>query len=715
MTCASCVRRVEAAVSNIEGVRSTRVNLASECATVTTKDDSVSSDTIIAAIRAAGYEAEPIRQESIIRQKDEQIRTVRGWKLRWMIGAGLCIPIMLLSMSSAGTGVTLGILVLATLVQGYVGYPFYVSAGRAVRHGNLTMDTLIVLGASAAYLYSVGVLLFSPMNHSGAHALYFDSSVMILTLISVGKYLETRARYRASSAVEQLLSLSPKTARVLRDGKEMEIPMEAVRPGDRIRVRPGERIPVDGIVREGRSTVDESMMTGESLPVEKKPGDEVIGATINLSGAFVFEAVKVGEETALQQIVEWVRRAQESKADFQRLADTVSAYFIPAMMLVAAITFLGGWYWGNGEDRFAHALMNAVSVLVIACPCALGLATPTAVMVGTGKGAERGILFKESTTFETVGKLTTIVFDKTGTLTQGKPIVTDIILLSPMKEEEILAIAAAVESVSTHPLAAAIVEKAKERNIRYPIPEQFEEFSGRGVKALLGSQTIRIGTAEFLDKNETPISESIRTSVNALRQAGKTAVLCAIDRKMAAIFGIADTLKEHAEEAVCALRSLGLEIILLSGDAKETAQAVARSLGIEKVIAGVSPQEKAAVIARLKAEGQCVAMVGDGINDAPALAEANVGIALGAGTDIALETGSIVLMSGDLRGVVEAIRLSRITLRKIKQNLFWAFFYNLCAVPAAALGRLNPMIAAGAMALSSVTVVTNSLRLKYHR
>ncbi len=711
MTCASCVNRVEKAIKQLDFVESARVNLASERATVNV-NQKADPQKVIEQVQSAGYDAELPTEDQLSSRKQEQTRTLRSWWIRLWVGVGLSIPIIVLSMWVSFPGSELLLFLMASAVQVYVGYPFYVAAWKAAKHFSTTMDTLIALGATASYLYSCAVLAvdtFVSVEGTGL-PLYFDGAAMILTLISVGKYLEIRSRYKASSAVEKLLSLSPQKARVIKDGEEVEVPAETVQKGDRVRVRPGEKIPVDGEIEEGWSTVDESMITGESIPVEKGPGQEVIGATINQTGTFVFKAQKVGKETALQQIIDMVQQAQESKADIQRLADKVSSIFVPAIILVAIVTFVG-WTIAGGENIFPTSLINAVSVLIIACPCALGLATPTAIMAGTGKGAENGILVKDASVFEQAEHITTIVFDKTGTLTIGKPQVTDILVKGSFSEEELLELAASAESVSEHPLATALVNYANEKNINYTAPDHFEAVSGRGIIAEKEGHSLIIGTPAFLqDKNVESIT--IQNDLDRLQEEGKTVLLCAIDEKLEAVIGLADVIKESAYETIQSLHEHGYEILLLTGDAQKTAKAVADKLGIERPLAQVMPDEKASKIKELQSGHKRVAMIGDGINDAPALVQADVGIALGTGTDIAMETGDIVLIRGEVQGVQHAIRLGLQTMKKIKQNLFLAFIYNTCAVPLAAFGFLNPMIAAGAMALSSVSVVSNSLTLR---
>jgi Cu+-exporting ATPase len=538
--------------------------------------------------------------------------------------------------------------------------------------------------------------------------LYFEASAVIITLITLGKYLEALAKGRTSEAIRKLMGLQAKTARVIRDGKEIDIPVEQVEVGDIVVVRPGEKIPVDGKIIEGYSSVDESMLTGESIPVEKKVGDEVVGATINKTGTFKFEATKVGKDTALAQIIKMVEEAQGSKAPIQKLADRISGVFVPVVIVIAAITF-GVWYFIYGN--FTAGLINAVSVLVIACPCALGLATPTSVMVGTGKGAENGVLIKGGEHLERAHRIKAIVLDKTGTITKGKPEVTDLVSLGELQPEEILALAATAEKNSEHPLGEAIVNKAKDAGIDLPDPENFEAIPGHGIYAKINGRKVYLGNRRLMTSKNLP-TEGIENLLEKLENEGKTAMIMAVDDRIEGVVAVADTVKEHSREAIEELKRMGIEVWMITGDNKRTAQAIARQVGIEHVMAEVLPEHKAEEVERLKKQGKITAMVGDGINDAPALAAADVGIAIGTGTDVAIEAADITLMSGDLRGIVTAIKLSRATMRNIKQNLFWAFIYNTLGIPFAALGYLSPAIAGGAMAFSSVSVVTNALRLR---
>jgi Cu+-exporting ATPase len=609
---------------------------------------------------------------------------------------------------------------LTTPVQFWAGRHFYQNAWASLKHGSTNMNTLVVVGTSAAYGYSAALTFFPGIfGHLGGHGAYYDTSAMIITLILFGKFLETRAKSRAGEAIKKLMGLQPRTARVVRDGTEQDIPIEDVESGDLIIVRPGEKVPVDGIIRSGASAIDEAMLTGESLPVDKKMGDTVIGATLNKTGAFTFEATKVGKDTMLSQIIRMVQEAQGSKAPIQRLADYISSIFVPVVISIGIITFLVWYFLGPADTRFTFALVNFIAVLIIACPCAMGLATPTAIMVGTGKGAEQGILFKNAESLERAQKIDTIVFDKTGTLTRGEPKVTDIVALG-MDEEDMLFFAGSAEKSSEHPLGEAIVRGALDRGVALKPADAFEALPGHGIKATVKGLEVVLGNEKLMiDRNMVLGSLSIDAA--RLSAQGKTPMFVAIDGKASGIIAVADTPKEHSREAVGMLMSLGLEVVMLTGDNKRTAEAIAQEMGIHRVIAEVLPHGKMDVVKQLQAEGRVVAMVGDGINDAPALTQADVGIAIGTGTDVAIEASDVTLIKDDLRVVAQAMRLSRRTMRTIRMNLFWAFFYNIIGIPVAAgvlypffgvAGLLNPMYASAAMAFSSVSVVTNSLRLK---
>jgi len=608
---------------------------------------------------------------------------------------------------------------LATPVQFWAGRHFYQNAWASIKHGSTNMNTLVVVGTTAAYGYSVVLTFFpSALGHYGSHGgAYYDTATMIITLILFGKYLEMRAKTRAGEAIKKLIGLQPRTACVFREGVEQNIPIEDVEAGDLIIVRPGEKIPGDGIIRNGYSSIDESMLTGESLPVDKKTGDSVIGATINKTGTFTFEATKVGKETMLSQIIRMVQEAQGSKAPIQRLADYISGIFVPSVISIGLVTFAVWYIFGSPETRFTFALLNFIAVLIIACPCAMGLATPTAIMVGTGKGAEKGILFKNAESLERAQKINTIVLDKTGTLTRGEPKVTEIIR-DGISEREILFYAGSAEKGSEHPLGEAIVQAAFEKGIGLVQADEFEALPGHGVKAVLQGKTILLGNERLMVDNKIDFGP-FRAEAEKLSRRGKTPMFIAVDGEAAGIIAVADTLKEHSKEAVTELQTLGLEVVMLTGDNRRTAQAIANELGISRVIAEVLPHDKMDMVKTLQAEGRVVAMVGDGINDAPALTQADVGIAIGTGTDVAIEASDVTLIKDDLRVVATAMRLSRRTMKTIKMNLFWAFFYNIIGIPVAAGALypffkilLNPMFASAAMAFSSVSVVSNSLRLK---
>jgi Cu+-exporting ATPase len=603
-----------------------------------------------------------------------------------------------------------------------VGWQFYVGAWKTAKHKSTDMNTLIAVGTSAAYVYSV-LATFFPWLFAAKGLMaevYFDTAGTIIVLILLGRLLEARAKGQTSEAIKKLIGLQAKTARVVRDGQEIDIPVEEVEIADLVVVRPGEKVPVDGIVREGYSSVDESMVTGESIPVEKKTGDEVIGATLNKTGTFTFEATKVGKDTMLAQIIKMVEEAQGSKPPIARLADIIASFFVPAVIGIAIITFIV-WYFFGPTPALTYAMLNFVAVLIIACPCALGLATPTSIMVGTGKGAENGVLIRGGEALETAHKLTAIVMDKTGTLTKGEPSVTDILAFNNHKEEDILRYAASAEKGSEHPLGEAIVNRAKEGNIPLVKPENFNAIAGHGIEATIDGRSLLLGNAKLMKYREILLDE-LEKKAEELSNQGKTPMFVAIDGNPGGIIAVADTLKENSKQAVEALHRMEIEVAMITGDNQRTAEAIARQIGIDRVLSEVLPEVKADEVKKLQAEGKKVAMVGDGINDAPALAQADVGIAIGTGTDVAMESADITLISGDLRGVVTAIALSKATLRNIKQNLFWAFAYNTILIPVAAgvlfpfFGiLLNPIFAAAAMGLSSVTVVSNALRLRRFR
>jgi Cu+-exporting ATPase len=596
-------------------------------------------------------------------------------------------------------------LAVATPVQFGAGYQFYRDAFSALRHGGANMAVLVALGTSAAYFFSLYHTI------AGTGMLYYETSAIIITLIILGRMLEAVSKGRTSEAIRKLMGLQAKTARVDRDGAEIDIPIEDVRVEDIVVVRPGEKIPVDGIIIAGNSAVDESMLTGESIPVDKKAGDKVIGATINKYGAFKFRAQKVGKDTALAQIIKVVEEAQGSKAPIQRIADVISGYFVPAVVAIAVVTF-AVWFFVLDAGNIEKALLNATAVLVIACPCALGLATPTSIMVGTGRGAETGILFKGGEHLEKAHKINAIILDKTGTITKGRPELTDVVIIAPdYTRAELLTLVATAEKSSEHPLAQAIVQGAEADGLQLGVPEDFMAIPGAGVQATVSGKRLLVGTRRLMRDNGVNIEDSI-SYVEELESAGKTVMFAALGGKLAAVVAVADTIKDHAATAIAELQDMGLEVWMITGDNRRTAEAIAKQAGITNVMAEVLPEKKAEQVQRLRAEGKIVGMVGDGINDAPALAAADVGIAMGTGTDVAMEAGAVTLMRGDLRGIVAAIKLSRATMTNIKQNLFWALVYNIVGIPIAAAGLLSPVIAGAAMAFSSVSVVTNALRLR---
>jgi len=707
MTCAACSARVEKALSKIDGVIRSNVNLSTNKALFQFYSGSVSDETLIKAVEKAGYKAQVEYERNIDREKELREKEIKSLKTSFIISLIFTIPLfsaMFFHMAGIHNILTNGYfqLLLATPVQFIVGYRFYKGAYKSLRGGGANMDVLVAMGTSAAYFYSLYNLLV------GVHEYYFEASAVIITLILLGKTFEAIAKGRTSEAIKKLMGLQPKTARVIKDGIEKDIPIEEVQIGDIIVVRPGERVPVDGVIIEGNSSIDESMITGESIPVDKSVGDEVIGATINKFGSFKFQATKVGKDTVLSQIVKMVEEAQGSKAPVQRLADKISGIFVPIVIGIALVTFLI-YYLVVGD--FNIGLINAVAVLVIACPCALGLATPTAIMVGTGKGAENGILFKSGEHLERAHEMKAIVFDKTGTITKGEPEVTDIIPVGNMDRDELLKLAATVEKTSEHPLGQAIVKKAEENLLMIEKAEEFTAIPGKGIKAGFGNKTIYVGNRRLMEEENMDV-KSLEERLSQLEEEGKTAMIVAVDGNIEGIIAVADRIKDSSKEAIEKLIKMGLEVYMITGDNERTARAIGEQVGIENILAEVLPENKAEVVESIKAKGKKVGMVGDGINDAPALAAADVGFAIGTGTDVAIEAADVTLMRGDLMSIVTAIRLSHRTMRAIKQNLFWAFFYNTIGIPFAALGFLNPMIAGAAMAFSSVSVVTNSLRLR---
>ena len=721
MHCASCANRIETALKKQKGVVEANINFASEKATVEFDENLTDEESLYTIIRQTGFEVIEEKEESTDKEKEVRETEIRKLKNLFLLSIALSIPIFLISMPFKWFNIHIpyqGIIMflLATPVQFIAGRIFYQGAFSALKSKTTNMDTLVAVGTSAAYFYSVAVLLF-PVELGTD--LYFESSAVIITFILLGRYLEAIAKGKTSESIKKLMGLQAKTATVIRNKKEIQIPINEVVLGDIIVVKPGQKIPVDGIITEGVSSVDESMITGESLPVEKKKGDAVVGASINKHGSFKFRANKIGKDTFLSQIIKLVEEAQGSKAPIQRLADKVSSYFVPTIIFLAVLAF-SIWYFVIGQS-FVFSLTVFISVLIISCPCALGLATPTAIIVGTSKGAEFGILIKSAEALENTHKIDTIVFDKTGTLTKGKPTVTDILTTKKSNKEEIVKYAALAEKKSEHSLADAIIDEAKRRKIKIPEPDFFKAIPGKGLEAKYNNKKIFLGNRNLMIKNKIKIS-NFEEKISDLENEGKTVMILAIDKEIFGIIAVADTPKEYAKEAIEKLHQMGKETLMITGDNKRTADVIAKQLGIDYVLADVLPQDKEKEIQKLQKKGRFVAMVGDGINDAPALAKADIGIALGAGTDVALESGQIILIKNDIRDVVTGIDLSNYTIRKIKQNLFWAFFYNSMGIPIAAgilypsTGfLLHPMIAGAAMAFSSVSVVTNSLLMKRYK
>lgn len=728
MSCASCAQRIEKALTRLAAVVRATVNFATETATVEYVGE-LTDDEVLRTVEAQGYRAFPA-EGAQDREKQAREAEIRHQRRMFLLSALFSTPLLFYMFGELFPALGSALpalffnpwfqLAMATPVQFVAGWQFYRDSYHVVKNRSANMSVLVAMGTSAAYLYSLVITLAGPLV-PGVHHVYFETSAIIITLIILGKYLEAVAKGRTSEAIRKLMGLQAKTARVLRDGAEVDVPVEQVQVGDRIVVRPGEKIPVDGVVVEGFSAVDESMLTGESMPVDKSPGDIVIGATVNKTGRFIFEATRVGKDTALAQIIRIVEEAQGRKAPIQRYADKISAYFVPAVIAVATLTFFVWYLWAD-PGNFTRALVNFVAVLVIACPCAMGLATPTSIMVGTGKGAERGILIKGGEYLELAHKLNAVVLDKTGTITRGEPVLTDVAPLAAGADRDgqaalqVLRLAGSAEAGSEHPLGQAIVQAARERGLTLDPVAAFEAVPGQGIRAQVNGQRVLVGNRRLFAESGIDVTQA-EPHVARLEEQGKTAMIVAVDGRPVGVVAVADTVKEGSAEAIRELQRMGIEVYMLTGDNRRTAAAIARQVGIDEAhtLAEVLPQQKADKVKELQARGKTVGMVGDGINDAPALVTADVGFAIGTGTDVAMESADITLMRGDLMGVVDSIRLSRATIRNVYQNLFWAFFYNTVGIPVAAAGFLSPVLAGGAMAFSSVSVVSNALRLRRFR
>ena len=726
MHCASCVAIIENSLKKVDGVLDATVNLATEQATVKYDPAKVTEDKLYGAVSNAGYQA--ITSDEIKTEDQEQKEKQKELRdLRNKVFISLILGALILWGSFPGLINTSPMILrnfwvqflLATPVQFWAGFAFYRAAIRAIKHRTANMDTLVVIGTTVAFGYSVFVTVFPQIVMKiGIEPMpYFDTTAIIIGLILLGRYFEAKAKAGTSEAIKKLIGLQAKTARVIRDDKEIDLPISEVIIGDIIRVRPGEKIPVDGIIIEGDSSIDESMITGESIPSDKTKGDVVVGATMNKTGTFIFKATKIGGETMLAQIIKLVQEAQGSKAPIQRLADLVSSYFVPIVLMLSIFTF-AIWYILGPNPSLLFAILNTVAVLIIACPCAMGLATPTAIMVGTGKGAEHGILIKDAESLEIAHKINTIIFDKTGTLTKGKPEVTDIIPVESISNDELLKLAGSIEKGSEHSLAEAIVKEAETKKLVLLKVEKFEAVPGHGVSGYIDDKKIVFGNKRFMDKELIDISSTIN-KISEMENSGKTVMMIGSENKLIGLIAVADIVKESAKEGLAAIQKLGIEVVMITGDNQRTANAIGQKLGINRILAEVLPDQKEAEVKKIQAEGKVVAMVGDGINDAPALAAADVGIAMGNGTDVAIEAADITLINKDLKSVATAIVLSKKTMKTIRQNLFWAFGYNVILIPVA-MGALyplfhillNPIFASVAMATSSISVVGNSLRLK---
>ena len=733
MTCAACVRRVEMALAGVSGITSADVSLATESARIEYVPGVLDTATMRDAVAAAGYEVDAAAEaesieETLKRRDEEREQEAQSLLRRFWFGAALGLPVVIIGHAqfipglqnlSHGTMRLLWTLsgVWTVPIMVYVGGRFFTGGWAAFRRHDANMDTLVALGTGAAWIYSTVAVAFPGLFPEGTGHPFYEATAVVITLVVLGQALEARAKGRTSQAVRRLMDLRPLVARVVRDGTEVEVPAADVQVGEIVVVRPGEKIPVDGRVREGRSTVDESMVTGESIPVEKGPGDEVVGGTMNSSGVLHFRAERVGRDMVLSRIVEMVRAAQGAKPPIQRVVDVVASYFVPTVMIVSVVSF-AVWYTYGPEPVLSYAMVVAVAVLVIACPCALGLATPISIMVAVGKAAEHGILIRNGEALQRARTVDTVVLDKTGTVTQGAPTLTDVVPLGDVQEDELIRVAAAAETGSEHPLAQAVADGAADRGVEYTPASDFEAIPGMGIRATVDGRAVLVGTAAFLSESGVEIT-ALEKEASRLAEAGRTPVLVAAEGRPLGALGIADPVKQESAAAIARLREMGLEVVILTGDHEATARAVAREVGVETVFARVLPDQKAQRIKELQEQGRSVAMVGDGINDAPALAQADVGVAIGTGTDVAIEAGDVTLMGGSLEGVVEMMEISEATFRNIRQNLVGAFIYNVLGIPVAAgvfypfLGiLLSPVIAGAAMAFSSVTVVTNANRLR---